>query len=102
MKSTLWTSIDKRVALAVLVTGLLSAPAVFSQAAATKPAQQGFATPDAAAKALIQAAEDFDVAALQQMLGADAKDLISSGDSIEDKTNTVAFATAAKEKLSVA
>jgi len=100
MKSTFWNTIDTRVALAVLVTSLLSAPAVFSQAAA-KPAQQGFATPDAAAKALIQAAGDFDANALGQILGAEGKDLINSGDPVEDKNNSTAFAALAKEKLSV-
>lgn len=108
MRSTSWTIIDKKLAAAMLVTGLLSASAMLAQTAApakpkaaAKPASQGFATPDEAAQALIQAAGAYDTAALTQILGADAKDLISSADPVEDKNNAVAFAASAKEKLSV-
>jgi hypothetical protein len=107
MRSTFWTIIDKKIALAIVVAGLLTVPSILSQApaqtkpAAPSPAQKMFATPEEAAKALIQAAGDYDVAALTELLGPDSKDLISSGDPIEDKNNAVAFAELAKEKFSV-
>ena len=93
-----------------LVAALLSAPAVLPQAvpqgnpksAAAKPAQASFATPDEAAKALIKAAEEFDLPALMEVLGPDGQDLVSSGDPVQDKNYILAFAARAKEKNSVA
>jgi hypothetical protein len=73
-----------------------------SQAAAhSASAQKAFATPDAAAAALIQAAGTYDVPALDEMLGPDGKDLVSSADSVGDKNRSLAFAASAKEKQSV-
>jgi hypothetical protein len=96
--------------LGFIVAALLSAPAVLPQAApqgnqkppAAKPAQRSFATPDEAAKALIKAAEEFDLPALMEILGPDGQDLVSSKDSVQDKNYSLAFAARAKEKNSVA
>ena len=104
------TIIAGKTLLGFLVAALLSAPAVLPQAApqgnpksaAAKPAQRSFATPDEAAKALIKAAEDFDLPALMEMLGPDGQDLVSSGDPVQDKNYSLAFAARAKEKNSVA
>jgi hypothetical protein len=64
-------------------------------------AQQGFATPEAAAHALIRAADPYEVPALMKILGTDAKDLISSGDPTGDKNRGAEFAKLAHEKQSV-
>jgi hypothetical protein len=64
-------------------------------------AQKAFDTPDQAAQALIQAAKSYDVTALIEILGPDAKDLVSSGDPVNDKTRSLAFAALADEKESV-
>ena len=72
MRPTSWTVIDKKLAAAMLVTGLISAPAMPAQtaapvnqkAASAKLSSQPFATPDEAAHALVQAAAAFDSASL--------------------------------------
>jgi hypothetical protein len=65
------------------------------------PAQKAFATPGEAAQALIQAAENYDMPALMEILGPDAKDLVSSEDPVMDKNRIVEFAKLAHEKRSV-
>ena len=63
--------------------------------------QKQFDDPKQAADSLVQAAEAFDVAALQEILGPDSADIISSEDPVMDKQRAVAFAAKAKEKSSV-
>jgi hypothetical protein len=95
---------------ALFVSALLIAFTVVALAAtqagsttqASQPAQKGFATPDEAAKALIQAAGKFDVPAMKEILGPDGEDLVSSKDPVQDKNHSLAFAARAQEKLSVA
>lgn len=69
--------------------------------AAAPAAQKGFATPKAAADAFVQAAADFNVALLMEILGPDGEDLVSSADPVRDKKSAEGFASRAKEKLSV-
>jgi hypothetical protein len=70
-----------------------------ADAAKTSQAKQKeFGTPKEAADALVQAAETYDVAALTEILGPDAKDLISSEDPVRDKEIAASFVTRAKEK----
>jgi hypothetical protein len=94
---------------AVLV--LFSAQASFARAAnpsqqagagATATAQKTFDSPQEAAKALIQAADPFDVPALMAILGPDGEDLVSSEDAVQDKTIAASFAAKAREKNEVA
>ncbi len=82
------------------VTGSLQAAAE-PKPDATKTSQakqKEFGTPKEAADALVQAAETYDVAALSEILGPDAKDLISSEDPVRDKEIAASFVTRAKEK----
>jgi len=65
------------------------------------PSQQGFETPQAAADALIHAAEVYDVAALKAILGPDSDDVIASADPVADKNRGAAFAAKARERKSV-
>jgi hypothetical protein len=63
--------------------------------------QKTFATPKEAADAFVQAAGNFDVPALDQILGPSGEDLIASEDTVRDKNIAVAFAAKAHEKNSV-
>ena len=65
------------------------------------PPGRAFDTPSHAAEALVNAAATYDVPALLQILGPDAKDLVSSNDPVEDKNRSIAFAARAREKMSV-
>jgi hypothetical protein len=63
--------------------------------------QKTFASPKEAADAFVQAAGNFDVPALDQILGPSGEDLIASEDTVRDKNIAVAFAAKAHEKNSV-
>jgi hypothetical protein len=63
--------------------------------------QKQFDTADQAADELIQAAGNWDVAQLKEILGPDSEDIVSSEDPVMDKNRAVAFANKAKEKKSV-
>lgn len=58
---------------------------------AEKPSIQVFATPDEAGNALVAAAKSMDQAAALAIFGPDSKELISSGDAVEDKNAANAF-----------
>jgi hypothetical protein len=63
--------------------------------------QLTFASPQAAAEALIAAVQPFDVPALIKILGPGGKDLISTEDAIQDQQVAALFAIKAREKLSI-
>jgi len=95
------------VALAIIAT-LVVGPGLKAAAeskkestAASQPAQQQFNTPKEAADSLVQAAASFDVAAVKEVLGPDATDIVSSEDQVADKNRAAAFAEKAKEKMTV-
>lgn len=64
-------------------------------------AQKAFPTPEAAAEALVAAAERFDVAGLKEILGPQGADLVVTDDAVSDKNESAAFAAQAREKLKV-
>jgi Protein of unknown function (DUF2950) len=66
-----------------------------------QPVQRLFTTPKEAADALIQAAADFNVYALLEILGPDGVDLVASEDPLQDKIRATAFAAQAREKNAV-
>ena len=71
---------------------------------ATQPAAagpKGFDTPDQAAADLIKAAADYDVTELTAIFGPDGEDIVSGGDQVQDKNNSIAFAKEAQEKMTV-
>jgi hypothetical protein len=90
-------------ACVILLACVLAAPV--TAGAQTKPGtpapQKAFDTPQAAADALIQAARDFDVGALEQILGPGSKDLLTSKDPVQDKERAQLFAAKANEKNAV-
>jgi hypothetical protein len=101
----------------VVAAGLCGATVVSSQTASTqkppakpattaaKPAAaptppvgaKAFATPQAAASALIQAASVFDEPALIALVGPDGKDLVTTEDPVRDKSHAATFAALAKQ-----
>ena len=64
--------------------------------------QKGFPTAEAAADALVQAAATYDVPALEEILGSASRDLIASGDLVQDRNRAAAFASKANEKRTIA
>lgn len=93
MKSTLR-------ALATFLGALLLSPAL-AAAEAPKPVQKAFPSPQAAADALVAAAETFDVEALKAILGPDGIDLVVTEDAVQDRNQAAAFAANAREKMVV-
>lgn len=89
--------------LGCLGVALSAAPAAQQGPATPTTAnrQKQFDDPQQAADSLVQAAEAFDVPALQEILGPDSADIISSEDPVMDKQRAGAFAAKAKEKSSV-
>jgi hypothetical protein len=61
--------------------------------------QSGFATPQAAAAALIKAAGEYDLPALKAMFGPDGEDLVSTPDPVQDKKQITAFAEGRRKKI---
>jgi hypothetical protein len=104
MRSTASLLIVPAALAAALCLSLFSSAAPQSAkktSAATQPAQKAFATPKQAAEALTQAAADYNVPALTQILGPGSEDLVSSADPVRDKNNAAAFAAQAREKMQV-
>jgi hypothetical protein len=72
-----------------------------SPAASPVAQQKAFATPQEAADALVQAASTYDLHTLEQILGPDSEDLLSSEDPVSDKNKAVEFATKGRQKTEV-
>src|SRR5215208_2064469 len=70
--------------------------------AASSAKQRGFATADAAADALVAAAEQFDGAALKEILGPDSYDIVNTGEPIRDRQVAAEFASLARVKKNIA
>ena len=64
-------------------------------------AATSFATPDEAARALIDAAKNNDTAGMLKLFGPDGKDIVQSGDAAEDKAGREEFAAHAATKLKI-
>lgn len=60
-----------------------------------------FDTPEQAVKALVDAAEQFDTAALTKIFGSDGKDVVFTGEMAQDRQRAIAFAVEAREKQSI-
>jgi hypothetical protein len=84
----------KTTALSILVAAL--AIAAFAQTAA-----RSFTTPQEAAQALLDAAEHNDSAAMSKLFGPEGKDIVDSGDPVEDQKARAEFARLAHEKMAV-
>ena len=91
------------VVAAHLVSPLRAASEQKSESAATANSknQKEFSSAKEAADTLLRSAEVFDVAALGEILGPDAADLITSADPVADKKRATDFAAKAKEKTAL-
>jgi hypothetical protein len=76
--------------------------AAATPAAAPASGAKSFDTAQQAAEALVAAVEKDDTASLMAILGPGGKDVVSSGDAVEDKNNRETFVKKAREKMSVA
>jgi len=100
-KLTKWTISIFVLFLACVLGACFNASAQTSSSPKTAVPQTGFDTPDAAAKALINAAEKFDIAAFEAILGPSAVDVVESADQVRDKSQAAKFAQLAEEKKSI-
>jgi len=60
-----------------------------------------FSTPEAAADALVTAAEKFDMAALTEIFGVEGADVVFTGEVPQDRAHAADFATEAHQKKSI-
>jgi hypothetical protein len=63
------------------------------------PAQKSFATAEEAAQALLAAADANDITTLYLLFGPDGKEIVSSGDPIQDQNRRAVFAQQGKQSL---
>ncbi len=74
---------------------------LFAEQAAPQVNQLTFATAQEAADALIAAAAAFDIPKLLELFGPDGKELVSSADGVQDRSNIEAFASKARTRHQV-
>jgi len=105
LKSKAASVLETTVPRFFLLIALFGTAATFSgeaqqsgQAASAQASPKAFATPKQASEALIHATEGFDQPALNEILGPDGEDLVSSDDPVRDKNAAAAFAEKAREK----
>ncbi len=84
---------------ALLALFLCAAPQAITAAAGT--AQRTFPSPEAAVDALVDAAEKYDVPALEAIFGPDGDDIIHTGEPAREKQVAADFAAKAREKHSL-
>jgi hypothetical protein len=111
MKSNFLTMNVTKIALALVGLCCLTTVMTFAQTTPAAPAKptattaptgaKAFATPQAAADALIQASADYNVPDLLTILGQDGQDIVASPDQVGDKKNAIAFAELAAKKKNV-
>jgi hypothetical protein len=85
----------------VLMACLLAIGICSDRIAASDTGPRTFATPEAAAGALIDAAEKFDVPALEAIFGPDGKEIIHTGEPARDREIARLFAAQARTKMAV-
>jgi hypothetical protein len=74
-----WAKLPELAAFALLLMGCFPLPSIAQQ-----PSQKTFASPEEAGNALVAAMQSNDEKAVLEVLGADAKQIVSSGDEAED------------------
>ena len=88
-------------AVAILSLSLLAVLAPAQTRQSLNALGKGFATPQAAADALVEGASTYDEAALKEILGSNSFDIIHTGEPARDKENAQAFAEQARAKMNV-
>lgn len=84
-----------------VLSGLLMLGICSQRSSAADTGPRTFATPKAAADALIEAAEKFDVPALEEILGPGGKEIIHTGEPARDQEIAKQFAEQARMKMGV-
>jgi len=97
---TIWLFASVTVAFALFL-GVSHAGSPETAAKTESNNQKEFTSAREAADTLLRAAEVFDIAVLQEILGSDATDLIKSADPVADKKRATDFAAKSKEKISL-
>jgi hypothetical protein len=87
-----WADLLKMAALAMLLLACLSAGS-----AAQEKGQKTFSSPEEASQALVAAAQNNDEKPMLEILGPDARDIVFSGDPIQDAENHTNFARKYRE-----
>ena len=82
-----WAHLSKLTAVAILLMGGFPAHSMAQQ-----PGQKTFSSAEEACKALAAAAQSSDDKAMLDLLGPDGKQIVSSGDTVEDAENRANFA----------
>jgi len=101
-----WVCVSAPVVLAGQQSSATQAPAAAATAAtsgAAPPASQAmtFSTPELAAKALVDAADQFDTPTLIKIFGPEGDDIVFSGEVAQDRQRATDFAAEAHEKMTV-
>lgn len=78
-----------------------SPPKTATPSAASALGPRGFDTPNQAATALVDAAEQFDEAALMQIFGPEGEDIVFTGEIAQDRQRAADFAAEAHEEKTV-
>ena len=94
-----WITLPSVMAIALCM--VLAPPSHAQAQPQAQPGGKAFNTPKEAADALIQAAADYNVPALLEILGPGGEDLVESKDTVQDKSRAISFAAKAKEKEEV-
>ena len=81
-----WVNASKLAAVVILLTGCLCVRSMAQQ-----PSQKTFSSPEDASNALVTAAQSNDGKAMLDILGADGKQIVSSGDDAEDAESRATF-----------
>ena len=81
-----WPSLPKMTAVVMLLTGCVS-----TRSAAQQQGPKTFSSPEDASNAFVTAAQNNDEKAMLEILGADGKEIVSSGDEVEDAHNRANF-----------
>jgi hypothetical protein len=92
LRNTSWGDLTKVVMAAVLLTGCLAAGSK-----AQEKGQKAFSSAAEASRALVKALQSDDEKAILDVLGQDAKQIVSSGDDVEDKQNRAEFVKSYQE-----
>jgi len=92
VNTSYWTNFPKLAVLAILLTAFLPIRSVAQQ-----HGQKTFSSSEEASNALVMAAQGNDERTMIEILGSDAKQIVSSGDDAEDAENRANFVNKYKE-----
>ena len=86
-------------AVCIFVASILLTGALLASSLSAQDSGKIFLSPEDAMKGLIAAAENNDTKAILAVLGPEAKDILSSGDTVSDKADVERFVANCREKM---